>query len=190
MPSPAVKSFLEQMIERHDTEDLLAIMKNELQSKNYQTALNIHKEMDASLAQSPRAQLYRLRAIKGAKNPKALKKYFDATQVHDGEYFLAKARLRYSENRFDESLSLIEKALSAPKLLLSSDELRREALYWRARGVTAQFNGNPTEALYKSALDAWWPFTCKRKRTTLTFSRPRPSDNASPKHITPAEANQ
>ena len=153
---PKAKTFVNNMIERHGTSDLLEIMVSEVNQGNYANAEKVFGHLDAAQANSPKTVIYRMRALAALGNSSALKAYVSSHNINDGEFLLARARIAYQASRISEARELLDRALKSPRQFMGSAKLRQDVYYYQALCSSSAFDAEPSEACYKAALDAWW----------------------------------
>lgn len=124
--------------------------------KNYKNILYIYDHLTAEQSKSGQALIFKLRALDGLGNKSMAALFLKTASLNDGEFYLAKAELAYSNRDFEECRKLLKQSLTLPHALLDYEVLKREAFYYTALCTTALFDSEPNEQKYKEALDAWW----------------------------------
>jgi serine/threonine protein kinase len=153
---PKEKSFIDKMVERHGTSDLLEIMVSEVNHGNYLNASLVFKSLSAEQAAEPKAVIYQMRTLSALGKTSDLRRYLSSQSVDDAEYYLEKAKLAYSRKNISQAQQLLDRAIRSPRQFIDSNKLRNDIYYYKALCATAAFDAAPSEATYKSALDAWW----------------------------------
>ncbi len=154
--APKPRSFIDNMIERHGTTDLLEIMVTEVNHGNYLNAYNVYDALPTADAQSGKGVIYRMRTLSALGKTSELQRFLSSHTVDDGEFHLAKAKLAHQQGRVSEAQVLLDRALTSPRQFTESAKLRQEVYYYKALCTTSVFDASPTETSYKNALDAWW----------------------------------
>jgi Serine/threonine protein kinase len=150
------KTIIESLREKYGTDDTIAIMQKELRTKNYQNVLHVFENLTTGQTKAVQAHILKLRALDGLGNKSMLASYLATAVFNDGEFYLAKAKLAYSNRNFEDCRKLLRQSLTLPHALMDYETLKRESFYFTALCATALFDSEPNEQKYKEALDAWW----------------------------------
>ncbi len=138
--------------------DLLTAMQKAVQTGSPHAALRIYDSLPIEQKNQLQADLWRLRALKKTRGAQ-LGLFLRNAAIQDGEFFLAKADYLRKNGSLGDALEAAEKAMITPALLMSSQELLREALMSKAETQTALFNRNGAREIGDAAMETW--FTVK-----------------------------
>lgn len=150
------RPLLESLKAEYGAEDDLTIMEKALQEKNCSTVLAVYDLLTQEQALSAQALIFKLRALDCIGDREQVATFLENTNLNDGEFYLAKARLAYANKNIPGCRLMLELCLTSPHALIDSDVLKREVYYYGALCATALFDAQPGEQSYKDALDAWW----------------------------------
>ena len=150
------RTLLTSLHAEYGTDDNLSIMEKSLEAKNYSTVLAVFDFLTPEQSRTPQALIYKMRALDSIGDNSQLTEFLDVTDLSDGEFYIAKARIAYQNRNYPGCKLLLKIGLGSPHALIDYDALKREVYYYTALCATAQFNAEPAEQYYKEALDAWW----------------------------------
>jgi hypothetical protein len=157
LPAPSrPKTLVEQLQEKYETTDLLAILVKEYKAGNSRSALALFDQLPDAEKASVEAQVYELRALAAAGDAGRLRDFAAASSANESEVYLAKARALYEAGRLTEAQAQLERAEAAPHQFMDYEQVKREVCYCRALCVTRLFDDHPEEANYKAAVEAWY----------------------------------
>lgn len=156
-PAPDVKppSLIAQLAKAYGTADPAAILVLAVRAKDYQNALRVYDSLSPGGRKGAQAVLCKLRALEGLGDRAALIGFADQNPLPDAEYFLITARAMYAQRRYGEALALIAKSRTSAAEFADPGMIERDALYYRAQCLTAQYQSAPTEENRTAASDAW-----------------------------------
>jgi serine/threonine-protein kinase len=155
--SPAAPaSFLEELKARYATDDLVEIMAGECAARNFDAALKLFASLTPTQMRSSKALICKLRALIGSRDQAALAQFLNATQLNDGEFHLARARLAYDRQDLPGARQYLQASLKVPCELLDYDKLRQEVYYYEALCATRQFDADPSADNWSGASGAWY----------------------------------
>lgn len=121
----------------------------------YRDLLSVYNDLPAEVTANPKNAVFILRSYLAQKSSNATEKFLSDHFVNDAEFYLARANLALSRGDIEQAVSSVNAAVSAPKVLLSYDDLNREASYVRALCASRAFDNMPGEETYKDALNKW-----------------------------------
>ncbi len=149
------KSLIEKLEDKYDTDNLVEIMAKELKGRDYKNVLKVYDNLSSEQAGSNKALIFKLRALTGLGNQSLLSSFIASRFIDDAEFHLAKARLAYSRRSITETKSALDKSLKSPREFMDYDKLKQEVYYYQALCETVEFDANPSEDKWKSAIGAW-----------------------------------
>lgn len=156
---PKVPKRQESLIERlqveHGTNDLATIIEKEYRRGNYQAVLKVFDKLTPTRAAAPRIQVYKLRSLSKLGRSSALRTFLNSSNVTDSEFYLAKASQAYLRGDLSATTGYLDQALRSPRVLMDSDEVKREVYYYQALCATGVYDASPDETQYKKALGSW-----------------------------------
>jgi serine/threonine-protein kinase len=121
----------------------------------YRDLLSVYSDLSSEVTANPKNAVFVLRSYLAQKNTNATGKFLSDHFVNDAEFYLARANLALSRGDIEQAVSSVNAAVSAPKVLLTYDDLNREASYVRALCASKAFDKMPGEETYKDALNKW-----------------------------------
>ncbi len=121
----------------------------------YRELVSVYNDLPSEVTTNKKNAVFILRSYLKLKNPEATGKFLSDHFVNDAEFHLARANQALSRGDIEQALSSVNAAVSAPKELLTYDDLNREASYVRALCASRVFDNMPGEDTYKDALDKW-----------------------------------
>jgi serine/threonine-protein kinase len=150
-------SYLDEAKARLGMSDPLDVLAKETEDGKYESTLMIFNDLPSAAAQDPVARLFRLRALYAlGKKQQVAEILGNQAEISDGEYYLIKAKISCEQGKIDQSLSLVDKALSVKARNLDAQALHRDCIFCRAQCLTRRFDNSPTDANRKDALDSWF----------------------------------
>jgi len=150
------KTFIDTLREKHRTDDLLVMVRNEYRGGAYENALRVYDSLPEPQQRMTEALLYKLRTLQARGDTVALAHLLKTHSVDDGEFVLAKGIHAYETARYGDALELLERSKRLPRLLMPYEDLKQEVCYYKSLSATGIYDTNPTEENYRDALHEWW----------------------------------
>jgi tetratricopeptide (TPR) repeat protein len=132
------------------------MFEKEVESGNFENALQLFRKVPKEAAEQKNAQLLLLRALYGLGRVAEAGALITTHNIDDGEFYLIKAKYLVRRGDCDQSMNLLEKSLAVHARYLDADVIRRDYLYCRATCLSRRFDQNPSLENRKTALDAWF----------------------------------
>jgi serine/threonine protein kinase len=149
-------NIIDSLKSKYDTEDLLLIAQKEIQAKNTSNVLEILNILDSNAIKSVRTQVIKSRALE-LLDYKAFSSYVLSLDVNEAELLLDKARVMLDKDNNLSSIELVlDRASNAPREIVSSENITREVLYYKAISSSRQFDITPDEVTWREASEAWY----------------------------------
>jgi eukaryotic-like serine/threonine-protein kinase len=142
--------------ENADSPVSLEVFEREVESGNFEKALQLYGRLPAPVVQQKNAQLLRLRALYGLGRTAEVGEALDARTIDDGEYYLIKAKFLIRRGDCSQSLAILEKSMTVRAQFLDADVVRRDYLYCHAQCLSRRYDEAPSPENRKVALDAWF----------------------------------
>jgi len=161
-PPPTVKkpvarqSYLDETKARLGVSDPLEAMAKESEAGKYASVLSLYSDLPPDAMADPASQLFRLRALYALGKTAEFTPILNGASISDGEFYLIKAKSACGQGNTDQSLALLDKALSLKARNLDAEALRRDSMFWRAQCMSRRFDVTPSESNRKEALDSWF----------------------------------
>jgi serine/threonine-protein kinase len=121
----------------------------------YKDVLVVYDKLSSDAANVPKTAVLALRSLNSIGNAASINRFLATHTINDAEFYLAQARQSLAEGNTAQLENRITLAESAPKTLLTYEELNCETSYLRALHATNIFNSKPNESTYIDALDKW-----------------------------------
>ncbi len=134
----------------------IEVFEKEVESGNYENALQVYGRLSPAIAARKNTQLLRLRALYSLGKTAETGGVLNAQTIDDGEYYMIKAKVLARSGDCDRSLPTLEKAIAVRAQFLDADVVRRDYLYCRALCLSRRFDQAPSPENRKSALDGWF----------------------------------
>ncbi|MBD3316933.1 MAG: hypothetical protein GF344_14185 [Chitinivibrionales bacterium] len=134
----------------------MSIFSAEIEAESYRDALAVAEHLSGRQAQTDKAVIYRLRALRGVGEREQARKLLLDNEINDGEFYLAKAELFYHEGDLDEARSYLDKAGRSPVRFMVRRVFRPKLLYSLAICASAHFDEEPGPKTRKAAMAAWY----------------------------------
>jgi serine/threonine protein kinase len=150
-------SFSQTMKDKYGIADLLEIMGREISERNFLNALLLYDDLTAGQKETPKAAIFKLRALKGLGDTKSIAHFLSVDHiVNDGEAFLARARLEFDRRDLSAAQRDLDLSLKVPAQFLEYNKLKQEVYFYQARCATALFDKDPSESNWGNASGAWY----------------------------------
>ncbi len=144
-----------EIVVPYDRDQLISRMSRADEGKQYQIILDVFAQLSSEDSLLSRPRLFKIRAFVGLKQMSQLKLFLATFTLDDGEYYLARARVAFYENKIARAEDHLDAALKAPCTILSRRELKQNVYFYKALCATKRFDENPTESNYKTTLGVW-----------------------------------
>ena len=169
---PAVPGPLESLQMRYGTTDISTIFEREVLAGNLESASKLIDSLPAAFAGSGKGTLYLMRTYQALGDHDAIAELFENRSINDGEYLYEKARYFFGHGQLRRALHVVKEIPTAPALLASAPQVRREAKALKARILTGIYLDDKQEHSRKQALDAWFEvkFSLRAHRDDPDFS--------------------
>lgn len=165
-PPPTPKpSFLASLKTRYRTEDLVSILASETENRHYTSALRVYDHLQKQQARSSRAMLYKLRALQGAGRTRQVDEFLGTQDIHDGEFYLEKAKHYLTKGQLAEARALLKKASSSPYAFLDRTVFRNRLVYLKARCADRAFLADRNDRTRTEAMSAWYEVKSELRRS-------------------------
>jgi serine/threonine protein kinase len=132
------------------------MFEKEMESANFENALQLFQKLPSKVAVQKNAQLLRLRALFNLGRMAEAGKIIHTQIIDDGEFFLIQAKYLNRQGDCDHSMKVLEKCLAVRARYLDADVIRRDYLYYRALCLSRRFDQQRSQENRKSALGAWF----------------------------------
>ena len=149
-------SVLERLKQQYKTSDLLQIFSGEVEAGRYQDALIVFEKIDKNDADTKKAKIYKLRALKGMGDKAAETKLLLSADLYDGEFYLEKARYFSDMHDGAKTQELLRKASVTPCGFLEPKVFRQNLLYEIALCASAVYDKSASDDTKKKAMEAWF----------------------------------
>ena len=136
--------------------DATTLFSSEIEAGHFANGLALYKMLPAGIADSKKALLYKLRALRGVGDKSGERYFLIANDVRDGEFYLEKAHWYYDAGDYASATRFVERASVSPVEFLDSRVFRERLLYAKALCASAAYNANPGEDSKKTAMEAWF----------------------------------
>jgi serine/threonine protein kinase len=150
------QTTLQRLAQKYGTANPLDMLIAEFRAGQFQTVVELYEYLSAEQKQRQPVGIYMLRSLTQLGNRAELKRFVNSGVIHDGEYYLARARLAWDSRSVESVIEALNQSLQAPRLLMGYEELRREEQYLRAQCLTHQFDRTPSEENYRQVMDGWF----------------------------------
>ena len=147
---------LEQLKQQYKTSDLLIIFAGEVEAGHFQDALGIFEKLGKNDADSKKAKIYKLRALKGIGDKSGATKLLLSADIYDGEFYLEQARYFFEQRNLVKTQELLHKASVTPCGFLDSKQFRQTLLFEIALCASALYDQHGDEDSKKKAMEAWF----------------------------------
>jgi serine/threonine-protein kinase len=168
-PAPAAATPQDDLIDRlrvqYGTADLSTLMEREVLARNYATALQIYQRMALDMARSKKALVYRLKALQGANDQAGLTTFLLSQTVDDAEFYVAKSLYFSGVRDPEQAQAFYQKSLRAVGEFIDPTSLEQKRMLCRAVWATGAYEGRPSDATRKEAMDAWYEIKLRLQRT-------------------------
>jgi hypothetical protein len=128
----------------------------EVEAGHFSESLQLYSLLPEDQANSKKAKIYRLRALRGAGDSDGVKYFLMANDIYDGEFYLEKARWFFNVNDFQKAAEFIKRASISPSQFLDQRQYRELLLYSRGLCSSALYDQKPNADTKKAAMEAWF----------------------------------
>lgn len=149
------RSTIELLQEELGIADLPSLIGALFTKERYQDVLIVYNELSSDAAKIPKTAVLALRSQIAIGNAAAITRFLADHSINDAEFYLTQARQALGDGKTGQIEKLITLAESAPKTLMTYDNLTCETSYLRALYATKIFDSKPDETTYMEALDKW-----------------------------------
>jgi serine/threonine protein kinase len=149
-------SWLEKLRQQLRTSDVLTMFSLEVEAGHFSEALQLYSMLPDDQANSKKAKIYRLRALRGAGDADGVKYFLMANDIYDGEFYLEKARWFFNAKDFLKAEEFIKRASVSPSQFLDQRQYRELLLYSRGLCASELYDQAPNSESKKSAMEAWF----------------------------------
>ena len=155
-PEEAGPSLIDKLKQKYRTSDVMVIFSQEVEAGHFTNALSVYNMLAPNQADSKKAKLYKLRALKGAGDNDAVKTFVSANKINDGEFYLEKARWCYVAKDYGQAWEFIKVAAVSPAAYMEGRAFRELLLYSKATCASALYDKKPGSDTRKEAMEAWF----------------------------------
>ena len=148
-------SLLDKLKRQFRTSDVMTIFTGEVENGHFQNALALYAQLSEDDAETKKARIYRLRALKGANDGAGLAAIM-AQDIYDGEFYLEKARYYFDLREVTRAQEWLKKAGISPCGFMDAKLFRQALLYSIALCASAVYDDQLTEETKKKAMEAWY----------------------------------
>jgi hypothetical protein len=148
--------ILDDLKRQYATSDLLTIFIKEIEGRHYQNAQRIVRLLSPQELSTKAGLLYRLRLFDVLGEKAAKEQLLLSQTVDDGEYYFAKAKWHFQNDKIDKCIESLDRSLKNRCEYFDPATLRQEVLYYRAMCQSRQFDLNPSQTTSQNALDSWF----------------------------------
>jgi hypothetical protein len=138
------------------TSDVMTVFSSEVEAGHFANGIVLYNMLPAGLADSRKALLYKLRALKGAGDSHGVRDFLEANNFNDGELLLEKARWCYTEKAFTAAYDFVKQASVSPAQFVDPRAFRELLLYSKALCASALYDARPNADTRKEAMEAWF----------------------------------
>lgn len=149
-------STLQRLSQKYGIDNPLELLIAEFRAGQFQTVVELYGYLSTEQRQREPVGIYMLRALTQLGNRAELKRFVNSGVIHDGEFYLARARLAWDARSIESVVEALNQSLQAPRLLMGYEELRREEQYLRALCLTHLFDRVPSDENYRQVMDGWF----------------------------------
>jgi serine/threonine protein kinase len=153
---PPGPSLLERLRQQFRTSDIMTIYSIEVEAGHFTEALVLYSMLPGDQANSKKARIYRLRALKGTGDADGEKLFLAANDIYDGEFYLEKARWHFNAKDYAKAMEFIKRASVSPSQFLDQRQYRELLLYSRGLCASALYDQAPGANTKKDAMEAWF----------------------------------
>jgi hypothetical protein len=156
VPQNTGAAFIDELKNQFGTQDILDVFVKEIKLGRYEEASKVFEYVPPGEQQSKTATLYRMRMFEGLGDKTNLEQVLLTQAVDDGEFYLAKARYYYGAGNSEQCLAYLDACAKSRCEILDPLTLRQDLLYYKALCYSKEFDGHPSRATMKNALDSWF----------------------------------
>jgi len=149
-------SLLEKLKQQFRTSDIMTMFSLEVEAGRFSEALQLYAMLPGDQANSKKAKIYRLRALRGAGDTEGAKNLLMGNDIYDGEFYLEKARWYFNAGDFQKAEEFIKRASVSPSQFLDQRQYRELLLYSRGLCASALYDRSPRPDTKKAAMEAWF----------------------------------
>jgi serine/threonine protein kinase len=149
-------SLLERLRRQFRTSDVMTMFSLEVEAGHFKEALQLCSMLPEDQANSKKAKIYKLRALRGADDADGTKYFLMANDIYDGEFYLEKARWYFNTKDYLKAYEFIKRASVSPSQFLDQRQYRELLLYSRGLCASALYDQSPNSDSKKSAMEAWF----------------------------------
>jgi serine/threonine protein kinase len=148
--------LIDKLKQQYHTSEVMAIFSLEVEAGHFANALSVYRMLLPNQADSKKARLYKLRALKGIGDNDAVKNFIATNNINDGEFYLEKARWCYVAKDYDQAWEFIKRAAVSPAAYMEGRAFRELLLYSKATCASALYDKKPGSDTRKEAMEAWF----------------------------------
>jgi hypothetical protein len=149
-------SLLEKLRQKFRTSDVMTMFSLEVEAGHFSESLQLYSLLPEDQANSKKAKIYRLRALRGVGDADGVKYFLMANDIYDGEFYLEKARWFFNANDFQKAAEFIKRASISPSQFLDQRQYRELLLYSRGLCSSAAYDQKQNADTKKAAMEAWF----------------------------------
>jgi serine/threonine protein kinase len=149
-------SLLDRLKQQFRTSDVMTMFSLDVEAGRFAEALQVYAMLPEDQANSKKAKIYRLRALRGASDADGVKYFLMANDIYDGEFYLEKARWFFNAGDLSKAEEFIKRASVSPSQFLDQRQYRELLLYSRGLCASALYDRSPRPDTKKSAMEAWF----------------------------------
>jgi hypothetical protein len=149
-------SLLEKLRQQFRTSDVMTMFSCEVEAGHFPEALQLYSMLPEDQANSKKAKIYKLRALRGAGDADGTKYFIMANDIYDGEFYLEKARWYFNAKDYPKADEFIRRASVSPSQFLDQRQYRELLLYSRGLCASALYDQSLSPDSKKSAMEAWF----------------------------------
>jgi serine/threonine protein kinase len=154
---PQSMSLLDRLRQQFRTSDVMTMFSLEVEAGHFPEALQLYSMLPGDQANSKKAKIYRLRALKGAGDAEGTRSFLMQNDIYDGEFYLEKARSYFNARDYPKAEEFIKRASISPSQFLDQRQYRELLLYSRGLCASALYDLAPGAAgTKKAAMEAWF----------------------------------
>jgi serine/threonine protein kinase len=105
-------------------DDQIRLLNDLVLRGEYAGVTQLYERLPPQIAAKPRAVIYYVRALEALHEELRLAQFVPTYDIHDGEYYLARAQVAYRGGEIDRALELLDTTLQVPSELLSQEKLK------------------------------------------------------------------
>ncbi|MDG5814738.1 protein kinase [Chitinispirillales bacterium ANBcel5] len=154
-PPPPRVSPLDQLKEKYNNDDLVAVGIAAAQSYQFQDAIKALEAVNENNPGFQNGQIYLAMAYVETNQLAKASAVLNRVTSRDGFVALLRGRVAYNQGKDREAISILGQALTSPSSIIGAREIRSDALYYTALARERIHKNNPSGESRRNAMAAW-----------------------------------